>query len=87
MSVREDLLDATSMPIDVRFQAVRDRMFFRGVPNDGEKLPLLFRTEAMTSLIGQLSIIDALITCLAMADYALDHDDRQDIRALSTKPV
>lgn len=28
-----------------------------------------FRTEAMTSRIAQLAIVDALITCLALADY------------------
>jgi DNA-binding MurR/RpiR family transcriptional regulator len=29
-----------------------------------------FRTEAMTSRIAQLAIVDALIACLALADYA-----------------
>jgi RpiR family carbohydrate utilization transcriptional regulator len=28
-----------------------------------------FRTEAMTSRIAQLSIVDTLIACLAMANY------------------
>jgi DNA-binding MurR/RpiR family transcriptional regulator len=28
-----------------------------------------FRTEAMTSRIAQLGIVDALIACLALADY------------------
>jgi DNA-binding MurR/RpiR family transcriptional regulator len=28
-----------------------------------------FRTEAMTSRIAQLAIVDALIACLALADY------------------
>lgn len=28
-----------------------------------------FRTEAMTSRIAQLAVIDALIACLSLADY------------------
>lgn len=28
-----------------------------------------FRTEAMTSRLAQLAIIDALIACLALSDY------------------
>lgn len=47
-----------------------------------------FRTEAMTSRIAQLAIVDALIACLALADYdrALASIDRT-FDVLSTKRV
>lgn len=47
-----------------------------------------FRTEAMTSRIAQLAIIDALIACLAMADY--DRSTKtiaKTFEVLSTKRV
>lgn len=45
-----------------------------------------FRTEAMTSRIAQLSIVDTLIVCLAMANYDKSVDIiRQTFEVLSTK--
>jgi DNA-binding MurR/RpiR family transcriptional regulator len=45
-----------------------------------------FRTEAMTSRIAQLAIIDALIACLALADYERSSDTiERTLEVLSTK--
>jgi RpiR family carbohydrate utilization transcriptional regulator len=45
-----------------------------------------FRTEAMTSRIAQLAIVDTLIACLAMADYDKAVDTiRRTFEVLSVK--
>ena len=45
-----------------------------------------FRTEAMTSRIGQLAILDALIACLALEDYEASSDIlRRSFEILSLK--
>ncbi len=45
-----------------------------------------FRTEAMTSRIGQLAVIDALIACLALEDYEHSSDIlRRSFEILSLK--
>lgn len=47
-----------------------------------------FRTEAMTSRIAQLAIIDTLIACLALADYERSVSTiRKTFEVLSTKRV
>jgi RpiR family transcriptional regulator, carbohydrate utilization regulator len=47
-----------------------------------------FRTEAMTSRIAQLAIVDALIACLAMADYERSTKTiAKTFEVLSTKRV
>lgn len=45
-----------------------------------------FRTEAMTSRIGQLAVVDALIACLALDDYEASSDVlRRSFEILSLK--